>query len=231
MVRKSTTPTQVQAVVGYVRVSIDEQSLSVEAQCATLTAWCQARRLTLVAIYEDVHVSGGARLEQRSGLLQALDALTAGAILLATKRDRLARDAMAAAMIERLAERVGATVQTCDGVGEGGTPEAKLMRGMIDLFAEYERQVIQARIKTALGHKKAKQERVSGRVPYGKQLAVDSVHLEDNPAEQAVIVVARELHAEGLSSRSIAGCLAERGLYSRAGTPFSPSAILSMVAA
>ena len=36
------------------------------------------------------------------------------------------------------------------------------MRGMIDLFAEYERQVIKARIKTALGHKKAKQERVSG---------------------------------------------------------------------
>ena len=63
------------------------------------------------------------------------------------------------AMIERLAERVGASVQTCDGVGEGSSPEAKLMRGMIDLFAEYERQVIKARIRTALGHKKAKQER------------------------------------------------------------------------
>jgi DNA invertase Pin-like site-specific DNA recombinase len=230
MGRKSTSPSQV-AAIGYIRVSTDEQSLSVEAQRATLATWCQARRVPLVAIYEDVGVSGGARLEQRAGLLQALDVLTTGTVLLASKRDRLARDAMAAAMIERLAERVGASVQTCDGVGEGSSPEAKLMRGMIDLFAEYERQVIKARIKTALGHKKAKQERVSGRVPYGKQLAVDGVHLEDNPAEQAVIVIARELHAEGLSSRSIAGCLAERGLYSRVGTSFAPSAILSMVAA
>ena len=230
MVRKTPSPSSVQ-VVGYLRVSTDEQSLSVEAQRATLTAWCQARRLTLVAVYEDVNVSGGAALEQRPGLLQALDALMAGTVLLATKRDRLARDAMAAAMIERLTERAGASVQTCDGVGEGSTPEAKLMRGMIDLFAEYERQVIKARIKSALGHKKAKQERVSGRMPYGKQLAADSVHLEDNAAEQAVIAVARELHAEGLSSRSIAGCLAERGLYSRVGTVFTPSAILAMVAA
>jgi DNA invertase Pin-like site-specific DNA recombinase len=230
MTRKSTSPSQI-LVVGYLRVSTDEQSLSVEAQRAALAAWCQARRLTLVAVYEDVSVSGGARLEQRPGLLQALDALTAGTVLLATKRDRLARDHMAAAMIERLAERAGASVQTCDGVGEGSSPEAKLMRGMIDLFAEYERQVIKARIKTALGHKKVKQERVSGRIPYGKQLAADGVHLHDQAGEQAIITIARELHAEGLSSRSIAGCLAERGLYSRVGTVFTPSAILAMVEA
>jgi DNA invertase Pin-like site-specific DNA recombinase len=162
MARKTGTSQAAVQVIGYVRVSTDEQSLSVEAQHAALTAWCQARRLALVAVYEDVHVSGGAKLEQRPGLLQALDALETGAVLLATKRDRLARDAMAAAMIERLAERAGASVQTCDGIGEGSSPEAKLMRGMIDLFAEYERQVIKARIKTALGHKKVKQERVSG---------------------------------------------------------------------
>jgi len=135
MVCKSTSHSQI-PVIGYSRVSTDAQSLSVEAQRAPLTAWCQARRLMLVAVYEDVHVSGGARLEQRSGRLQALDILTAGAVRLATKRDRLARDAMAAAMIERLAERGGASVQTCDGVGEGSSPEAKLMRGTIDLCAE-----------------------------------------------------------------------------------------------
>ena len=55
MVRKNTSPSQ---VVGYIRVSTDEQSLSVEAQRATLTAWCQARQLTLVAVYEDVNSAG-----------------------------------------------------------------------------------------------------------------------------------------------------------------------------
>ena len=163
MGRKTSIIPLVTQAIGYLRVSTDEQSLSLEAQQATVTRWCAQHACVLLAVYADVHVSGGAKLEKRPGLLTALEALTPGTVLLATKRDRLARDAMAAAMIERLAERASASVQTCDGVGEGESPEAKLMRGMIDLFAEYERQVIKARIKTALGHKKAKQERVSGR--------------------------------------------------------------------
>ena len=222
--------TQTSHAVGYIRVSTDEQGLSVAAQRAALSAWCTARHLPLVAVYDDVHVSGGAPLDKRPGLLAALDALTPGTVLLATKRDRLARDAMAAAMIERLAERAGASVQTCDGVGEGETPEAKLMRGMIDLFAEYERHIIKARITVALGHKRSKGERISRHVPYGKQLAADGTHLEDHEAEQAIIARARDLHAAGLSSRAIATRLAERGLYSRVGTVFTPSAILAMVA-
>lgn len=150
--------------------------------------------------------------------------------LVATKRDRLARDHVASAMIHRLAERHGASVRTCDDVGQGDTPEAKLMRGMIDLFAEYERQIIKTRITVALGHKKTKGERISRHIPYGKALDADGIHLIDHPAEQRVIAIARELHAAGNSSRQIAAQLAARGLYSRAEKVFTPSAILAMVA-
>ena len=225
--KRPTPPTK--HAIAYIRVSTDEQSLSVEAQHDALSTWCTQRGFLLAAVYEDVNVSGGAKLDKRPGLLAALDALTSGSVLLATKRDRLARDAMSAAMIERLAERAGASVQTVDGVGEGDSPEAKLMRGMIDLFAEYERQVIKARIKTALGHKKAKGERVSRHIPYGQQLGTDGTHLEDNPAEQAVIAVAQELRHAGMSSRQIAAHLAQQGLYSRVGTVFTPSTIMAMV--
>jgi DNA invertase Pin-like site-specific DNA recombinase len=229
MSRKARTTQTTTAAIGYVRVSTDEQGLSVAAQREALTAWCATRGIVLAAIHADVGVSGGAKLEQRPGLLAALDALDAGYLLIATKRDRIARDAMTAAMIERLAERAGATIQTCDGVGEGATPEAKLMRGIIDLFAEYERQIIKARIRTALEHKQAKGERISRHIPYGKALAADGIHLEDHPAEQAVITIARELHAAGLSSRQIAAQLAARGFYSRVHKPFAPSAVLAMV--
>jgi hypothetical protein len=82
----------------------------------------------------------------------------------------------------------------------------------------------------ALSHKKAQGERISGRVPYGKTLAADGVHLEDCAGEQEVIALARELHRAGLSSRKIATRLAARDMYSRAGTIFTPSAILAMVA-
>jgi len=228
---RTLSPTQITAAVGYIRVSTDDQTLSVEAQRARLTAWCIERGLTLMAVYEDIGVSGGAELDKRPGLMAALDALEPGTALVAVKRDRLARDTMNAAMIERLALRAGAKVLTCDGTGEGDSPEAMLMRTMIDAFAQYERQIIKARTKAALAVKREKGEKLGGRVPYGSQRAADGTTLEANATEQAVIAMARALSKAGLSSRTIAARLAERGLYSRVGTVFTPSAILAMVAA
>jgi DNA invertase Pin-like site-specific DNA recombinase len=223
------SPTQTTAVVGYVRVSTDDQTLSVEAQRARLTAWCVERHLSMVAVYEDIGVSGGAPLDKRPGLMAAIETLSPGMALVAVKRDRLARDTMNAAMIERLAERVGAKVLTCDGCGEGDSPEAMLMRSMIDAFAQYERLLIKARTKAALAVKRAKGEKLGGRVPYGLQLASDGTTLEPHAAEQAVIALARTLHQAGLSTRAIATRLAEQGMLSRAGTVFAPSAISAMV--
>ncbi len=223
-------PTPTTAVVAYIRVSTDDQTLSVEAQRERLAVWCAERRVTLRAVYEDVGVSGGAALDKRPGLMLALDALTPGMALVAVKRDRLARDTMHVAMIERLAERAGAKVLTCDGAGEGDSPEAQMLRGIMDVFAQYERAVIRARTATALAVKRGRAERISGRLPYGMRLDADGLHLEADAAEQAVIRIARDLHIAGLSSRAIAARLTEQGLYSRAGSVFTPSAILAMVA-
>src|SRR5688572_21630083 len=110
-------------VIGYVRVSTDDQALSAEAQRHRIHEWCGIQGSELVAIYEDVGVSGGWALEKRPGILGAIDALKPGMILLATKRDRLARDTMYSAMIERLAAREHATVRTCDGAGNGDSLE------------------------------------------------------------------------------------------------------------
>jgi DNA invertase Pin-like site-specific DNA recombinase len=224
-------PTESPRAIGYIRVSTDDQGLSVDAQRTRLATWCAERHMELVATYEDVGVSGGAALDKRPGLMAALDALEPGMALVAIKRDRIARDTMNAAMIERLAERASARVMTCDGAGEGDSPEAKLMRTMIDAFAEYERQIIKARTKSALAVKRDRDERISRHVPYGMQLAADGVHLEANATEQAAIALARTLHAEGLSSRKIAAQLADRGMSSRTGAVFAPKCILAMVAA
>jgi DNA invertase Pin-like site-specific DNA recombinase len=182
-------------------------------------------------VHTDIGVSGGAKLDKRPGLMAALDALAPGLALVAIKRDRLARETMNVCMIERLAERKGACVLTCAGEGEGNSPEAVLMRTMVDAFAQYERQIIGARTKTAMGHKRTKGERISRHIPYGKTLLDDNLHLVDNPDELAIITIARELHVSGLSSRKIAAHLAARGLYNRAGQVFSPGAVLNMVAA
>ncbi len=83
--------------------------------------------------------------------------------------------------------------------------------------------------KQALQSKKARNERV-GAVPYGKMLLTpDSVWLLDNPAEQAVMVKARELHTHGLSLRAIGKTLAYLGHRARNGRVFSAEQIKRML--
>lgn len=205
-------------VVAYVRVSTDEQHQGPKAQRDALAAWCAARGAELVAVFEDRGVSGAAELDKRPGLLAALDAVEAGGcgVLLVAKRDRLARDVMLAAMVERMAERAGAVVTAADGAGEGSGPEALLLRRMVDAFAEYERAVIRGRTRAALGAKKARGERV-GALPIGSQVAADGVHLEADADEARALAVVRELRAAGLSIRAIAAELDARRIPARGG--------------
>ena len=215
-------------VIGYVRVSTDEQSISIDAQRTKIQTWCTAHHLDLLDIHEDIGVSGGADLDKRPGLMAAIDMVGKGVGLMIIKRDRLARDTMLAAMIEQLVRRKSSKILTCDGISNEDTPEADMMRGMMDLFAQYERAIIKARTKTALAHKKARGELV-GKAPYGMQVSADGVHLEANPREQAIIAQVNRYHAQGLSSRQISAKLAEAGMLSRSGTPFTPSAVINIV--
>jgi hypothetical protein len=113
--------TDPQRVIGYVRVSSDDQRLGPDAQRVALEQWCAAHGGQLVLTCTDRRVSGGAALDQRPGLLAALAALKRhnAAILLVARRDRLARDVLVAALVERLTERDGAEAQAADGPPEG----------------------------------------------------------------------------------------------------------------
>ena len=208
--------------VGYVRVSTDEQSLGPDAQRAAIEKWAQARGVRVAAMFEDHGISGGAPAEKRPGLLAALAALreNGAGLLVAAKRDRIARDTVIAAMVEQAAGRAGATLTTADGSSDGAGPEGQLMRGIVDVFAAYERGVIKSRTRAALAVKRSRGER-TGQVPYGYALAADGVHLEENPAEQAIIGQIRTMRAAGLSLRAVTAECERRGLASRAARPFS----------
>jgi len=161
-------------------------------------------------------VSGGLELDKRPGLLAALDALRShnATVLLIAKRDRIARDVLIAAMVERLAERAGAQVVSADGSGNGDSPEALLMRNIVNAFSQYERALIRSRTRAALAVKRARQER-TGVVPFGYKLAADGVHLEASGSEQVIIESVRQMRSEGLSIRAIAAKLNEQGIAAR----------------
>jgi DNA invertase Pin-like site-specific DNA recombinase len=218
MAQRRTKAGDATKVVLYVRVSTDEQALGPVAQRDAAQRWCEARGAQLVAVCEDLGVSGGAQLDKCPGLLTALRELEANGAgtLLVAKRDRLARDVVKAALVEQLANRAGAVVVSAAGEGEGNDPAAALMRTMLDAFAQYERALIGARTKAALAVKKKKGECV-GTVPYGWQLGEDRVRLERCEPEQAVIVECRALRADGWTLRAIGAELERRGLTPRNG--------------
>lgn len=196
--------------VAYLRCSTDRQDLSPDAQRDAIRAWAGGAGVTVVAWHEDLGVSGGADLEKRPGLLAALDAVRehGAGVLVVAKRDRLARDVLVAAMVDRLVARQGASIVAADGTGNGDGPEAALMRTLIDAFAQYERAVIGTRTRAALAVKKARGERVGG-IPYGYRN--EGGVLVEELEEQAVIARARELRAEGLSLRAIGRVLLAEG--------------------
>ena len=231
--RASTITTDHQPAIAYVRVSTDEQAkdgVSLDAQRAKIAAWCAVMGCELVQTYADEGISGHS-MANRPGLQQALEAVCArGGVLVVYSLSRLARNtAETLELGERLA-KAGADLASLSEKIDTTSAAGKMIFRMLAVLAEFERDQVSERTTMALAFKKSQGEKLGGRVPYGKALAFDGIHLADDADEQAVIALAKGYHTAGLSSRAIAARLAERGLYSRAGTVFTPSAILAMVA-
>ena len=217
--------------VAYIRVSKDDQKLGPEAQRAAVEAWAVRESVSVVAWHVDQGVCSVTPIDGRPGLVAALASLRehGAGVLVVAKRDRLARDVVLTAGVERAAGAAGAAVVSAAGEGNGSTPADGFMRTVIDGAAAYERALIRARTKAALGAKAAKGER-TGALAYGFRLAADGVHVERDEAEQAVLVVVAELRAAGLSHRRIVAELAARGLVSRARRPFAQTQVARMLA-
>jgi len=215
--------------IGYLRVSKSDQELGIDAQGDAIEKWCESNGADLVAEFTDQGVSGGAPLHKRVALLLAIDALTDGAVLVVAKRDRLTRDLVIGAMIEHRVRRKHAAVRSADGIGNGDTPEAGMMRGIVDLFAQYERAVISSRTKAALAVKRSRGEKTGGDVPFGYRVVAGQ--LKQVAREQAVIKRARTLRATGLSLRKVAAKLADLGFTPRKGGAFHPQQVANMLAA
>ncbi len=207
--------------LGYLRVSTDQQAasgLGLDAQRASVEACAARLKVPLAEVFVDAGTSGSLAIEDRPVLLDAVAALKRGDVLIIAKRDRLGRDVVAVAMIERLIARKGARVVSAAGEGSGGDdPTSVLMRRLLDSFAEYERLVIAARTRAALAAKKRRGERASRFAPYGYCLGQDRRTWTPVEAEQRILVRVRQERAAGRSLAEIAEGLNRNGLTTRTG--------------
>lgn len=223
-------------VVAYVRVSTDEQvssGHSLGAQEARLRSYCDALDLVLVDVCSDAGAS--AKTLDRPGLQRALGMLVDGRAdaILVSKLDRLTRSVRD---LGELLERYFAPAQNRAAYGLISVGESvdtrsaagRLVLNLLTSVAQWEREAIGERTRTALAHVRAQGRRV-GSVPYGYALAPDGRTLEPCEREQATIARARALRADGHTLRAISRALAGEGMLARCGRPFLPAQIARML--
>jgi DNA invertase Pin-like site-specific DNA recombinase len=186
-------------VIGYVRVSTDEQAesgLGLDAQRATIEAEVSRRGWTLVGIFEDAGWS--AKNLARPGMTAALAALGSGdaGALVVAKLDRATRSTIDAATLLARAEREGWAFVALDLGVDTSTATGELIANIMASVAQWERRAIGARTREALNAKRVQGVRLGRPVllPNGVTARIVAAH-KDGSGWSAI---ARDLNAEGV---------------------------------
>jgi DNA invertase Pin-like site-specific DNA recombinase len=205
----------------YLRVSTSKQveaGNGLDAQKAACLAFAEREGLQVTGVFVDAGVSGGAELQSRPGMMDAINALQKGGILLVAKRDRIARDVLNNAVIEKMVSKKKSSIASADGAGNGDDAAAALMRNILAAMAAYEKALAGMRTKAALKALKSS-GRVYGPVPYGFQRSGNELISNDNELQVVQDVTSwREVKA------TWAQCVERLNTdqrYTRSGRPWS----------
>jgi DNA invertase Pin-like site-specific DNA recombinase len=157
--KSSTKMARSEDVIGYRRVSTEQQAESgagMAAQLQSIEQHCERHGLVLAHVYEDDGVSAKS-VRNRPGLSEALDVLANGdaAALIVSKLDRLARSVHDFAGLVRIAEREGWGIVALDLGVDMTTPTGGLLANVTASVAEWERRIISVRTSEALAQRKA----------------------------------------------------------------------------
>ncbi|MGH7869047.1 MAG: recombinase family protein [Candidatus Dormibacteraceae bacterium] len=160
-------PKRTQGVVGYLRVSTEEQAISglgLSAKEKAIRVECRHRGLPLVALHTDAGVS--AKTLARPALTAGLGDLDAGrgSVLIVSKLDRLSRNVHDASGLLQRAAQSGWDLVALDAPVDTTTPQGAAMAQVLAVFAELERKLIGERTKAALAVKRSQGVRL-GRPP------------------------------------------------------------------
>jgi DNA invertase Pin-like site-specific DNA recombinase len=144
-------------VIGYARVSTDEQRSSaagLAAQRAAIEAECRRRGWQLVDVIEDAGYS--AKDLKRPGVQIALETLRrgeAGALVVA-KLDRLSRSMLDFTALMAKATKQNWALVALDCAVDTTTPAGEAMANVLATFAQFERRLIGQRTREALAIKR-----------------------------------------------------------------------------
>ena len=201
-------------VVGYARVSTDEQAAngaSLAVQAAAIRRTARERGWQLLSVERET-ASGGLPIARRPVLDRVLRECDDGHDgIVVTKLDRLSRSLVSWAGIVERAQRGRFNLVVIDQAFELDTPNGRAMAGMLAVFAQFEREMIAERTRTAL--RALPRDRRGGPV-----------------YPEAVRARARKLRAKGLPLHEVAKRLMDEGVRPpRGGSRIWPNTVQQLL--
>lgn len=196
-------------VVGYVRVSTDDQAtngISLAEQRRRIRAYATAHGLKVVRIASDEGVSGKT-IRSRPGLLGALEDLADAEAtgLVVCKLDRLSRTTTDLLGLVDQANRDGWQLHSIAEHLDTTSSHGRFVVGILSLLAQMEREQTAERTRSALAELKRRGKRISGRPPFGYRFEGGDV--VEVAAEQEILARILRLRGEGRGARRIARAL------------------------
>jgi len=211
--------------LGYIRVSTSEQAkdgVSLEVQKEQLESYAKLYDIELVDIVADEGASG--KSLRRDGLETVLDRMEQGETdaILVYKLDRLTRSvADLGALIEKYFKDKYRLLSVQDQI-DTASANGRFVLNLLGSVSQWEREVISERTTAALQHKKELKV-VYNHNPLG--YTDEGGQLIEIDEEMLIVTEILNMRNTGLSYRSIANDLNERGIVGKRGGKYFASTI------
>lgn len=131
-------------LIGYARVSMAEQHLDMQQQA--IENYATEKELDVIMYVEKI----SSRKADRTELENAIKAATKGDVFAVYKLDRLARSTKELYQLTEQLKEKGVELVSINDSFDTTTPTGKAMFGMLAVFAEFERDIIQQRTLAGL---------------------------------------------------------------------------------
>lgn len=190
-------------------------------QRAAIEKFCQNNGIVIEGIYEESHT--GSDLEGRTEFHKMRSAMLANGVrmVICEKLDRLARSIMVQETILADFKKHGIELRSAT-VGEddlcGTDPTRTLIRQILGCFFEYERKMIELKLRAARQRARDAGKRCEGRLPFGSKAG-----------EAGTLCLILDMFRSGMRPEEIASRLNSQAIKARQGGKWHPATISKLV--
>lgn len=205
--------------VGYIRVSSQGQVAdgeSLERQEEKIRAYATLKGIADLEIIADRGISGSKSNRPGFVRLKEIAESKAADCIIVYDLSRLSRSVEDTIVFINRLQKHGIDFVSLSNDIDTTTPMGKAMLTIVAAFNQLYRDEVSVKMSRMIAHKKEKQEKCGGHMPYGFSVG-DSKKLIPLPFEQKVISEIKMLRAKGFSLRKIGKVLAERKIDPKLG--------------